>query len=121
MIDKHELRIGNIVDLHTDTDLFTTIYIENCEDIDAYQNLHPTLITEDWLRRAGQSVHNPTEESANYKFICWIGGIKIVENKGIRVFLCMGGVCTLLEHIRYVHQIQNLYFAFYNKEIDFKF
>jgi hypothetical protein len=55
----------------------------------------------------------------NYDWIAEAPGIRIIEyNKAITVYHGMGGVKTILEHIKYVHQLQNFYYGYWGFEID---
>ena len=57
--------------------------------------------------------------SANYDWGADAPGILIRSFKGeITVFNCMAGARTILEHVKYVHQLQNLYYGMWGFEID---
>ena len=99
----NELRVNNIV-IYNDVELIISEY---CETIILLSNLKPIELTEEWLLKFGfQSIkHN------NY----YLHPFTFRENK-IRI-----GYKTSTRHlandIKYVHQLQNLYFAIMGEEL----
>ncbi len=100
-MEAKELRIGNWV-----TENGRLIHIHDGFGIDHAYNFEPIPLTEDWLLKFGFELKN------------W--GIKVWYLKGFEIdqnFYLKGidwGV-----RFKYVHQLQNLYFALTNEELEF--
>ena len=128
-----ELRIGNLVDLgnriakviEINHLACVVVDLEETQDtIEDYDRTKPIPLTEEWLLKFGFELeHEFTNAyklyttkhpydcsnitySINEKMLRFSNG----ENKG----------STLIPHIKYVHQLQNLYFALTGEELTFK-
>ena len=76
-------------------------------------------ITLEWCKRLTMDTTERIHPSGNYDWIAEVAGLKIRSDKGkIVVFHSTGGSSIILEHIKYVHQIQNFYYVFWGIEID---
>ena len=76
-------------------------------------------ITLEWCKKLKMDIEERIHPSGNYDWIAEKGGLRVVENKG-NVYVSHGamGCRTLLEHIKYVHQLQNFYYGYWGFEID---
>ncbi|OPC36155.1 hypothetical protein [Elizabethkingia miricola] len=109
-----ELRLGNYVKYERNSVYFTVESIEfvnnlvNATDI---EYLEPISLTEEWLLKFGfeksESLSNCTKITNGYKFD--FAGGEVLYLDSIR-----------LKHIKYVHQLQNLYFALTGEELTIK-
>ena len=63
----------------------------------------------------------PHATGANFDWIAEVAGLRVRGFKGgITVFHSMGGCTSILEHIKYVHQLQNFYYGYWGFEINEK-
>lgn len=142
MIDPKELRIGNyckdtvsgewlLVDEITKGDAgnhITGFYVVNREKYPLPNGWEaaPIPITPEWLERLGF-------ESKKDKRIRWHEFKKLIGKYGVRVLQVNFDKSELLsvwivahdrfadhEHIKYIHQLQNLYFALTGQELTIK-
>lgn len=101
-MEAKELRIGNYV--YQDGEFIQGITCLSIYKFDMGNiNLEPIELTKDWLIKFGY-----TKEDSNFWFI---GHIVWEYDDGI--FICNKNGITL----KYVHQLQNLYFALTGKEL----
>jgi len=124
-MNANELRINNWVGWngpsHYENALISAISKDEiffkCGDSGLINEIEPILLTEKWLLRFG--------------FEKIIGKIDIYEKDRLRIWVGSRGqsLCYLIEEdttsahyipnsIEYVHQIQNLYFALFGKELE---
>ena len=124
-MNANELRINNWVGWngpsHYENALVSAISKDEiffkCGDSGLINEIEPILLTEKWLLRFG--------------FEKIIGKIDIYEKDRLRIWVGSRGqsLCYLIEEdttsahyipnsIEYVHQIQNLYFALFGKELE---
>jgi hypothetical protein len=90
-------------------------------DLPYHNFLKPIPIDLEWCQRLHMDIEEKTRwaTGGNFDWIAEAPGIKIRSDKGeIIVFECRGGVRTILEHIKYVHQLQNFYYGIWGFEID---
>lgn len=118
-----ELRIGNYINYGTQVTGITekTIYVSPVGKykITSYRNnqIKPIPLTEQWLKDFG------FEEKALRVFYIDINGLKLgikltSDNDGILMIQNFGRFdLGLNKEIKYVHQLQNLYFALTGKEL----
>jgi hypothetical protein len=126
MINKRELRIGNIVAspkhglaIATIAGIATNdiVMLEEVSTYDFFSDVQPIPLTPDWLDKLGIRY----KEGLGYSY-------PFAEN--FNLYLTKGVFrdcqCTimqysegeeLLKHIKYVHQFQNLYFALTGEEL----
>lgn len=106
----NELRIGNIVkkdNIEYITD-FITIQMAN--------NYEPILLTKEWLMKAGFK-----RFGANGSYYIYGFRLSILLRKGkyeARMHASKG--TAFLCHIKYIHELQNLYFTLIGKELKIK-
>lgn len=117
----NELRIGNLVDLGNRIAKVTEINHLSCvvvdleetqDTIEDYERTRPILLTEEWLLKFGF-------EWKGNKFLtiftpCGKALVYIGDN-----FFKFSGI-TIEIQIKYVHQLQNLYFALTGEELVIK-
>ena len=122
-----ELRIGNLVTPcgnkpyrveSVDNDGCMIVPVDNSElvDFDYECDLEPIPLTEEWLVKFGFEYKDGylTLELGYFSgsnFIYWIGDV-------LNLF-CKSGM-MLTNNIKYVHQLQNLYFALTGEELKIK-
>ena len=127
-MEAKELRIGNYVDLcgiskiselHSEEKQFDNVYLEFEESFEwtEYNKLKPIPLTEEILLKCGFSIVN--ENSAGKKYSYVIDGIfsqdfNLVLWKTTKNF---GKIYRGNLEIKYLHQLQNLYFALTNEEL----
>ena len=113
-----ELRIGNIVQsVYNDT--FGISQETLCDFANGYVNLKPITLTEEWLKKFGFDFSVDT---------WYLNGVAIWEteccgakgNEEIGFFYELRDVGMMDMNIKYVHQLQNLYFALTGKELIIK-
>jgi hypothetical protein len=120
-MESNELRIGNLVkwydvskvlELHSEKNEFDNVYIECEESFEwtEYDKLIPIELTEEWLLKFG-FISNPYQDRYE-KDIIRINCNKI---KGFTELWIDG-----MPHIKYIHQLQNLYFALTGEELKIK-
>ena len=135
MLKANELRIGNLINwgvnivpirsIHTESVLKdnVSVYIELNEKLQNYclniTDIEPILLTEEWLLNFGFERHH-ADYSNDVIYI------KNVPNNnefiwGVYPFeLGSGFVINKSKSLKYVHQLQNLYFALTGEELNIK-
>lgn len=104
MIQAKELRIGNWIIDNGKQKQIHSISNHNARD---YSKVEPIPITEEWLLKLGYWPCNLTDNHFN------ISGHRIWKCNDI--FICDKNGIVL----KYIHQLQNLYFALNQKELIF--
>jgi len=118
-----ELRIGNLVDLGNRIAKVTEINhlacvvvdLEETQDtIEDYERVKGIILTEEWLLKFGfeRQENNWKTLDLHFATISWerlAGTALSFEKESI-----------YLPHIKYVHQLQNLYFALTEEELEIK-
>jgi hypothetical protein len=118
------LRIGNLVDLGNRIAKVIEIGQVHCvvvdleetqDTIEDYERIRSITLTEEWLLKFGFEINRQTKEENNIWRRNWEEGRFEVEQIGAGFFLwdnyCYG------TKIKYVHQIQNLYFVLTGEEL----
>ena len=111
-MDAKELRIGNYVCFNNQDD-YMKLSQHNFESLimfNTYDRINPILLTKHWLKKLG--FKNTYLFSFATEFTCYVD-----ENLNITIEQYSEGRFNLT-HIKYVHQLQNLYFALTGKELD---
>lgn len=125
-MDVRELRIGNYVDgikyINSEMVVSSIGYQsmpgeDNLYLINSYPayGFKPIPLTEEWLLRFGFTgnkgyMRKDNDYSMHFEYV----------NDGWECNVCFGSYCEdseSLEHIKYVHQLQNLYYALTGKEL----
>lgn len=106
----NELRIGNLVY----DNLGGIVQIKGINTESDFSHLRPILLTEQWLLKFGFE-----------KQMAWTWRISISSNKYLVYYVgekgwSIGNTNYSEFDCKYVHQLQNLYFALTNKELIFK-
>jgi hypothetical protein len=111
-IKANELRIGNFVKLQGVDKLFKVFVIDTTES-STFTKAEPIPLTEEWLLKFGfESFHK-----------------RDFKKKGLFITTYFATPQTLVDdefgnkrvlELKYVHQLQNLYFALTNQELEIK-
>lgn len=110
MIKANELRIGNYYDQFGYIEQVNGTIISQLEKAPESQIwCKPIPITEEWLKRFGFTDNGYTFDLGELSFSY---ASKIVET-GYR----SGWSCEKYDHIKYVHQLQNLYYILCGEEL----
>lgn len=140
-MDLKEVRVGNLVDLYGEVATIQRSDFSEKEHGIAISSGKPIRLTKEWLVRLGfLKKENKTyingfqylkQVTGNHEDISiegvdrdgvWMDGIGSYDwekTKGIGVnTLCRGNYCA--NAVRYVHELQNLFFALSGKEIEVK-
>lgn len=120
MIDPKELRIGNLVDLHIETaDRWINERVLSSNDIQCIESgatAQAIPITPEWMERMGFKKYEWST-----KFYCYTNGFFEIQCELSKPTLLMIEDQTLtIEFVKYVHQLQNLYFALTGTELEIK-
>lgn len=115
-----ELRIGNIVNYYGDDFPNGTQCTVDSEDIrlmdnnPVYASEHkPILLTEEWLIKFGFKNEVGNEWAA-------AKGLFVIEKFDLLYNFSAGSGCALSRSIKYVHELQNLFFAITGQELTIK-
>ena len=112
MIQANELRIGNI--LFNAGGLAVTTTAQTISDLDLKLIVRkPIPLTEEWLLKAGFEFKG--KRISKDWFYLWND-----ENRIVFALAEMQDETGTYLEIKYVHQLQNLYFALTGKELEFK-
>lgn len=122
MINKNELRIGNIIRDKPASDKFFAAVkrlntsrcyygIFSCE----YKDLKPILITPEILEKCGFKIDEPFEDSRPI----YSNGTMTIDFDTMQPTIAGFGIADV--KIEFLHQLQNLYFALYGKELEVNF
>lgn len=108
--------VGQVTQINTETN---TISIKD-KAIGCEEDFYPIPLSESWLERAGFEMEKRVHESGNYDWIAESGWLSIMGLNGeARVRLRTAGTLTLLDSIKFLHQIQNLHFALTGTDLAF--
>lgn len=124
-VQANELRIGNLIDFEGRTCTVEEIdkqgVIVLFEDgetewIDLFQ-FFPIHLTPEWLEKFGFYVVLKNSAGQIYNMILDMS----VANSALNITIWNSGkIEPATKHIQYVHQLQNLFFALTNKELEVK-
>lgn len=113
MINAHELRIGNIV-LYKGKE--TYILLDDLVDItvspEAINYYEPIPLTEELLLKCGVDNGYTIDIKCKRKKISFSWSYRVVSSGKRYAF-----ICKKYPHIKYLHQLQNLYFVLTGKEL----
>jgi len=109
-MEAKELRIGNWIYSNTDKDIYRVDLIESWRN---YLSISAIPLTEEWLLRVGFE----KTESGNYSNE--EGSFELIHNNVIGFRFAVEGQYAYPE-IKYVHQLQNLYFALTGLELTYE-
>jgi hypothetical protein len=130
MIDPRELRIGNYVTLHGNAVASPIDFevegtsddgIEVAGHIARLTNIHPIPISPEWLERLGFEMDDDMECGIIW-YLKLNDDISIYWNGCIEIEIKTQFVTTRydIDHIKYIHHLQNLYHALTGKELELK-
>ena len=127
-MEAKELRIGNYLYFSEDKILKVSEIQENCfyaksENNDEFKDtcyeIKPIPLTEEWLLKFGFTRHH-TDYSNGVLYILDVPNNNEF-NWGVYPFeLGSGFIINKSKYLKYVHQLQNLYFALTNEELTIK-
>lgn len=110
----NELRLGNIIEFNKEPFNVCVIYdnaIENESWCKPLNELHPIPLTKEWLVKFG------FDGRKDFKWI----GIVGVQLRDSKYYISLKDLSNVLFHsiveIKYVHQLQNLYFTLTGEEL----
>lgn len=113
VIKKNELRIGNLLEFHGQIRPITAYEIYKLADGACFDE-YPILLTEDLLLRMGFKRHIPSGGNLPVYYINY-------EGTTVLGYWLIDGAVNIgdfIPHkIKYVHQLQNLYFALTGDEL----
>jgi len=121
MMKATELRIGNYVKCYVKgiTDRFDTVQLniyhltDICKQIKDYK-YEPIPLTEEWLLKFGfeLDIEDDGYQKGKYKVS--------VSDEGCLFFIYVGYYPEEIAEFKYIHQLQNLYFALTGEELEIK-
>ena len=113
-MELRDIRVGNIVkefEFSSRDRAFEPFYRVEYSDLGYSQFMVGIPITLEWCKflKMDTEIVIPTSTTrTNYDWIAEAPNIRIIEyNKEITIYHGMCGVRTIMEHIKYVHQLQN--------------
>lgn len=115
MIKPQELRIGNYY-LGASRGKIEAVTWQTLRDLHEGQlNINPIPITEEWLLKFGFE-----EKSKSKNF--YLGNFRFHISKPANYdgFIFCDGYDVITDRIKYVHQLQNLFFCLCGEELQFK-
>ncbi len=129
MIDVKELRVGNLISddkqnvftvktIQSDTVNYESIHGETLYSPIALKYCEPIPLTEEWLLKFGfekPQFNNYLQKDFNLFTVYWYP-----KGEGFYFHDARDLNCTIDPLLKYVHQVQNLYFALTGKEIIIK-
>jgi hypothetical protein len=105
-----ELRIGNIVKQGIIESIGSSL-IQVSDTIYESEIVEPIPLTEEWLFKFGFKLkYEYYEHNENYIEFWIVNGKIFCEYKGVSIY----------DNINYVHDLQNLHFAIYKRELKIK-
>ena len=115
-MDNKELRIGNwVFDLEEKEN---TEVIQWTFESDYFTSLEPIPLTEEWLIRFEEVEKAPYDDDIkDYYLIKRCGFFDIIYEDDDNIYIDFGDA---LKKVKYLHQLQNLYFALTNEELTIK-
>jgi hypothetical protein len=123
-MELKDVRVGNIVkDFEYSSrgrGLLEGFYRVEYDDLGYHNFMLGIPISMKWCMLLRMDIETPMPHAnANFDWIAESAGLKVRSFNGeITVFHTTGGVCSILEHIKYVHQLQNFYYGYWGFEID---
>lgn len=98
-------RIGNFARINDQTIKLTPKYFKS---LDMFKNVEPLILNEQWLIDFGFDIKDGFYKKRRYRCYRMYGQIKIASALGF------------IADLTYVHELQNLWFALGNKELEIK-
>ena len=118
-MEAKELRIGNLLKCAKSDNFFEVSYEDLGYINDGISESKPILLTEEWLLKFGFGRSDEFEMGHNKNF-----NFGFYYDYHFNRFMLdcdneNDGVYIYLDHIKYVHQLQNLYFALTGTELEY--
>ena len=123
-MELKDVRVGNYVTEHEFSSRGRTLepfYRVEYQDLGYHNFMVGIPITLEWCKHLKMDTEEvmPNATGANYDWLAEVAGLKVRGFKGgITVFHSMGGCTSILDHIKYVHQLQNFFYGYWGFEID---
>ena len=121
MIQANELRIGNCVKLNnSDTTLVPRDFQRYCKSFGIFEEFEPIKLSEEWLLKAGFEKDDTGVDIFDQDYCEWYQKefpvIGILSQSSDKSYIFDENTDTL--RLKYVHQLQNLYFALTGEELE---
>lgn len=121
MIQANELRIGNCVKLNnSDTTLVPRDFQRYCKSFGIFEEFEPIKLSEEWLLKAGFEKDDTGVDIFDQDYCEWYQKefpvIGILCQSSDKSYIFDENTDTL--RLKYVHQLQNLYFALTGEELE---
>ena len=122
MIKANELRIGNCIKLNnSDTTLVPRDFQRYCKSFGIFEEFEPIELSEEWLLKAGFEKDDSGVDMFDQDYCEWYQKefpvIGIICQNHDKEYIFDENTDTL--RLKYVHQLQNLYFALTGSELVF--
>ncbi len=122
MMDARELRVGNFIQQPNGLNQVFAIDIETINSYE-FEFIAPVPITEQWLVTFGFK----KKDDRDYLFPCKESGTNYSihfnrlssEIHSVGIYDNEGNMLNFVWHIKYVHQLQNIYFALTGTELKY--
>lgn len=119
---RNELRLGNFYEWRIDTDHpWQVVQMKVVEPIRVMQSqpelYRPVELTEDWLERFGFVYDNLLDGLTHNTWLCVDDGLVHVNFDAYRGLPSKLNWMEIPARLKFVHQLQNLYFALTGKEL----
>lgn len=125
MVKANELRIGNYINYsgnHRDYDgTFNEEFARYLFDVkDEWDMISGIPLTKDWLMKFGfkQITYQTGEKTLCFQADTW--NVTNYANEGFKFWISECDDCPYYKEIKHVHQLQNLYFALTDNELEIK-
>lgn len=121
MIQANELRIGNCVKLNnSDTTLVPRDFQRYCKSFGIFEEFEPIKLSEEWLLKAGFEKDDTGVDIFDQDYCEWYQKefpvIGILCQSSDKSYIFDENTDTL--RLKYVHQLQNLYFTLTGEELE---
>lgn len=111
-MDIKELRIGNFVNLHDEqTEIDSVHFRDYYNEIDTEEDYSPIPLTEEWLVKLGFAEHEFNKKDFYY------GNYSVTTFTGFKFWIVDSVDAPCYVEIKYVHSLQNLYFALTGEDL----
>jgi hypothetical protein len=121
-MELREVRVGNIVkefEYSSRPRALEPFYRVEYSDLGYSQFMVGVPITLEWCKYLKMDIEERIHPSGNYDWIATASGIRVVSyRKEVTVIHRMDGSSTIMDHIKYVHQLQNFFYGHWGFEID---
>ena len=121
-MELREVRVGNYVKEHEFSSRgrgLEGFYRVEYHDLGYANFMIGIPIDLEWCKRLKMDIEERIHPSGNYDWIATAAGVRVVSyRKEVTVIHGGGGCSTIMDHIKYVHQLQNFFYGYWGFEID---